>query len=408
MIQAGAGGGGGYSGAGDSEERGGAGAAGGAGLRLVGAGDILNIGTIAGGNGGAGYNDYYHGGAGGGGGAGVALMAGGQVTNLGLIEGGAGGAATVTNAGTIAGAIDSVLFRSAGDVLIADAGAVFVRAVVGGGGTLELAGGTGVVTGLGGAGVVSGSASASFSGFDSYVFGPAGRWSLSGTSALGAGQDLTVDGSLTVADSIVVSAGAAITTGTGGALSLRGVDVMLGGSIVNDGQFAAQGTTVTISGAVTGFGRALIDQGTLAVTSAFSQDVTFSGKSGTLVLDQSQSFQSAISAFAAGGQDVLDLGDIAFVSKGEASFSGFSGGGVLTVDDGTHSASLELIGDYAGDSFTASSDGHGGVDVIATSGGAASIHALTATLASIGPHGVVPHYGGLHATVRPMLVAPSS
>jgi len=40
-------------------------------------------------------------------------------------------------------------------------------------------------------------------------------------------------------------------------------------------------------------------------------------------------------------------------------------GGVLTVTDGTHTARISLAANYAGATFVASGDGHGGTDVVA-------------------------------------------
>jgi len=89
-------------------------------------------------------------------------------------------------------------------------------------------------------------------------------------------------------------------------------------------------------------------------------DVTFGGASAKLVLDQSSTFSGTI----AGWQDSaeLDLGDIAF---GESTSFGYAANsentaGVLTVTDGTHTASLLLLGQYSAANFALASDGHGG------------------------------------------------
>ncbi|MGI8839947.1 MAG: hypothetical protein ACR2F8_04050 [Caulobacteraceae bacterium] len=432
VIVAGEGGGGGS--VGDfGVKRGGAGAAGGAGVRLTAGGDILNTGTIRGGQGGAGSYDYYNGGRGGNGGAGIVLSAGGTVDNRGLIEGGAGGAggqgrhhrygrggaagvgifagpgaaATVTNAGTIVGAVNSVVFAQAGDILIADAGAQFVGAIVGGGGTFVLAGGTGAVSGLGGAGQVSGTDSATFSGFGSYGIGAGGHWSLTGTNVLAAGQSLTVDGVLTVDGSLSEAAGAAIAIDPGGVLRFQAPGQTLAGSIVNNGLLAVQGTSLTVTGSVSGFGQAAIDDGTLGFTSFFSENVAFAGRSGVLQLAQSRNYFGTIFGFAAGGGDALDLRDIAFTSAGEATFSGSSSGGFLTIDDGTHSARIRLAGDYVGDTFVAASDGAGGVIVTAMAAGPPALHAFVAAMAGLGAAGAIhPVPADLHAQGRPTVFAP--
>ena len=113
------------------------------------------------------------------GGAGVDLQAGGNVENFGTIGAGVIGiefagtlAGTVTNAGTISGNSDAVLFGSGDDLLVVDPGAVFIGKVDGGGGnnTLELAAGTGPGT-LGGLGT-------SFVNFGSVVFDANAAWTV--------------------------------------------------------------------------------------------------------------------------------------------------------------------------------------------------------------------------------------
>lgn len=196
---------------------GGAGGDGGLGVLLAGGGTLINTGEVTGGLGGAGGpGSYSPAGADGAVGAGVALLAGGSVVNgaaaapSALISGGVGvyanatGAATVTNFGTIAGAGGmAVDFRSASDRLIVEAGGMFVGAVAGGGGTLELAGGMGTLTGLGGMGVISGAASATFTNFGSYVVDAGASWRLGGTSALLVDKRLTNAGTVVVAGTLV-------------------------------------------------------------------------------------------------------------------------------------------------------------------------------------------------------------
>jgi len=118
--------------------------------------------------------------------------------------------------------------------------------------------------------------------------------------------------------------------------------------------------------------------------SSFSENVSFSGTSGTLELARSQAFTGAISGFAQTGATALDLRDVGFVNAGEATFSGTATGGVLTVSDGTHTASVTLQGDYTDASWTASSDGGGGVTVVATpTPQAPSPYAFVAAMAAV-------------------------
>jgi hypothetical protein len=66
------------------------------------------------------------------------------------------------------------------------------------------------------------------------------------------------------------------------------------------------------------------------------------------------------------GLPTLDLGDIGFVSANEATLSGTKTSGVLTVTDGTQTAHVNLTGDYRSNTFVASADAKGGVDIVAT------------------------------------------
>ena len=80
----------------------------------------------------------------------------------------------------------SVVFDSAGDTLIVDAGARFVGDIVGGGGALVVNGGAGELSGLFAVGGMSGSDSGDFSGFASITIG--GQWTLTGDGSLSAGD----------------------------------------------------------------------------------------------------------------------------------------------------------------------------------------------------------------------------
>jgi hypothetical protein len=176
----------------------------------------------------------------------------------------------------------------------------------------------------------------------------------------------------------IVNAGTIESTGLGG--------VVIDDAIVNNGMLSVQGGgTFAVEGAVSGKGKAIVGGGTLEFLSGFNEGVTFTS-SGTLELAQSQGFTNSIKGFSDNGKTTLDLRDIGFVGTGEASFSGTSSGGVLTVTDGTHTARITLKGNYLGSTFVASSDGSGGTDVIAqkTQGAVASPHAFVAAMAGIG------------------------
>jgi hypothetical protein len=102
---------------------------------------------------------------------------------------------------------------------------------------------------------------------------------------------------------------------------------------------------------------------TLELTSAYSGTVTFAGPTGVLKLDQSGSFAGKIGGQLAIG-DVIDLTDITAGAGATIGYTGNNSPGTLTVSDGTHIASIALLGNYSLANFTASSDGHGGTSVV--------------------------------------------
>jgi hypothetical protein len=162
--------------------------------------------------------------------------------------------------------------------------------------------------------------------------------------------------------------------------------VVIESAIGNSGTLSSQaGGTLTANGAVSGGGVAVVNVGTLDFKSSFDEAVIFGGP-GELELAQSQAFNRSVTGFSGTGTTTLDLGDIGFVSPGEAIFSGNTSSGVLTVTDGTQTAKIKLEGDYLGSTFVASSDGNGGTDVIAETlkGFVPPPHAFISAMASFG------------------------
>ena len=97
---------------------------------------------------------------------------------------------------------------------------------------------------------------------------------------------------------------------------------------------------------------ALISPGsTLELTSAYSGTVSFAASTGTLLIDNSSSFNGTIAGQLAVG-DVIDLADINFSSNTTIHYSGNNSPGTLTVSDGVHTASVALQGDYSLANFT--------------------------------------------------------
>ena len=384
----------------------GAGGLGGAGVVLGAGGVLTNDGKVKGGSGGAGGAGPTAGATGVMGGGVVASVGGTIVNNAGAVisgdigvKAGASGAVSVTNYGKIKGlGGTAVTFKSAADVLIAEAGSSFAGQVLGGGGTLELfssAGGNGTVGGLGGAGYASGAVTANFSGFATYAIGGAGVWTLAGANTLAAGQTLKIQG--------VVQAGAGATLDNAGVVKVTSALVL--GALTNDGKVKVAGGGVEVQGDVSGSGKVKINAGAFQADAAFSQNVAFTGTSGQLVLADSQAYAGTISGFSLVGGTSLDLEDIGFVSPTEALFSGTASGGTLTVSDGIHTAKITLAGDYLSSTFIASSDGSGGTVVVDPQ--ATAFAGAMAAMRSAAP-GPASHYVDPRAARPPALFAANS
>jgi len=160
-----------------------------------------------------------------------------------------------------------------------------------------------------------------------------------------------------------------------------------------------------VGAATTGAGQAYLFGGKLQFDSTFSQNVTFSGTD-TLVLGQSQSYTGNISGFSPTGRSTFDLRDIGFVNASEATFSGTSTSGVLTVTDGAHTAHITLLGNYLSNHFVASSDGHRGTDVVGASGPAsAPAHGFIAAMAGLADSAGVTALVSHSSAARDLLLA---
>ena len=186
--------------------------------------------------------------------------------------------------------------------------------------------------------------------------------------------------------------------------------------LVNDSQLIVQSGQITLEAActVSGAGDAVIKDGTLAAGGVFNQNVFFQG-AGTLQLGRSQSYTAQVVGFTTTGTDFLDLGDIGFVSAGEATFSGTASGGILTVRDGTHTAHVNLAGNFLTSTFVCASDGHGGViihDQQAEASTPPSPHALIAAMSTLGsgsasavPHIAEPWRGAPASLISPRVAS---
>jgi len=193
----------------------------------------------------------------------------------------------------------------------------------------------------------------------------------------------------------------------GGLLEGSYNSLVLKSPVANDGTIIATEGTVQAQGVVSGDGVAQVQGGLLQFLSAFNENVTFNG-SGELALARSEGYSGAISGFSTTGATSLGVMDIEFVNAGEATFSGTAISGILTISDGTHSAHIDLIGDYQDASFTAASDGQGGTIVVAGGAeGAKSPHAFISAMAAFRASAAHCERAGVAWPARePLLAAP--
>ncbi|TPN94158.1 VCBS domain-containing protein, partial [Mesorhizobium sp. B1-1-5] len=153
--------------------------------------------------------------------------------------------------------------------------------------------------------------------------------------------------------SVVANSGTLEATGSGG--------LIVAGGVANSGILWANGGNIAIHGAVTGEGDATIGNlSKLEFGAASSTDVTFAqNAAGTLELDDSFDFSGRIGGIT--NDDKLDLNDILFGSATKAVYQANAdgSGGTLTVTDGTHGATLHLLGSYDANGFNVADDGQG-------------------------------------------------
>jgi hypothetical protein len=370
--------------------------------------------------GGAGfYNDQGPGGAGG---SGVALGAG-VLVNRGSIVGGAGGGSgaglpglggvgvylgggTLINAGLIAnggGAQggDAVLFGSSqAATLVVEGGAQFDGVVA----ASALATDTLVLSNAHGGGIIAGIGT-DYTGFTQITEQAGANWGLGGDNTLGAATTFTIGGLVSVQDSLdgagsaIVSARAILQNIGGGFLQLGGLQLaggtlegsavstiligsegigggpaaagsitingsaniegfgqVNGAGVTDDGSIIARGGTLTLAGAVSGTGLARIDAGaTLQLFGSMAASIVFgTGGGETLFAARGAAITGTIFGFGAG--DIIDV-------RVAATALDYAAGVLTLLDDGRAVDQLAVSGRYTTAAFTLSTDSHGGADI---------------------------------------------
>jgi len=150
--------------------------------------------------------------------------------------------------------------------------------------------------------------------------------------------------------------------------------------------------------------------------STFSENVDFTGTTGTLELAHSETYTGQITGFSKTGGTALYLQDIPFVGgTTKASYSGTAASGVLTVADGAHVAKITLEGNYLTSTFTLSAAPGGGTKVVDPAAPAAPhliapapLHQFIAAMAGFAASGGMAHEaaGAWPLSAQPILTAP--
>jgi autotransporter passenger strand-loop-strand repeat protein len=180
----------------------------------------------------------------------------------------------------------------------------------------------------------------------------------------------------TTSGTTVSSGGTQYDAGTASSSELAGgTQVVFGsavGTTIDDGGVqqvvaggTANGTTVSSGGTQYDAGTASGSGGTLELQSgstAGSSTITFAG-GGTLRLNGTGAHGFLVAGFTA--PDAFDLSAINFASATK-DYAGDTSSGTLTIGDGTHSASILLLGNYTAGSFNLAPESGGGTGTVVT------------------------------------------
>ncbi len=216
------------------------------------------------------------------------------------------------------------------------------------------------------------------------AIGAQGTLALENRATLTVASTFTIDGALHLGGSNFTAAN--ITVDAGGQLGGNGT---VFGTVANSGTIDAGGI-LSISQSVTGTGADSIENNaTLSFGAAVAagQTVTFEGTAGTLALGNAGGFAGTIAGFAPG--NAIDL-----INTKASAVTYNAGADTLTVKNkGTVIATLQLSGDYTGDTFGLASDSKGGTE-ITVSAATPAVHRFIEAVAAFSPSGAA--VAGMH------------
>jgi FecR protein len=288
-----------------------------------------------------------------------------NINNCGIIQADAGGTLcfdniTVCNTGAIA--LDGE----------DDAGSPTELVIAG---TLTLQGGDGTATGPGLVTLTDSNCNAIISNGEAATLDNIDN-TICGAGAIGDANLTVINEQFGIIDAdgnnpLVLDTGANAIVNIGLLEATGGGTLQIDSNVSNFGTLEADGGTLVVDGGVSGSGTVLITGGGIAdFAGALSQNVTFSGD-GTLALGNPAAFSGEIAGISGSG-DVLDLGGFKSQPgdqfRTSSIYNSRTNTTQLTVTDTTDhmSQSVTLVGNYAssnGVSWTATSDGKGGVNV---------------------------------------------
>jgi hypothetical protein len=290
-----------------------------------------------------------------------------SLDNSGVVSGFGVIATTLTNGGAVSVSAGQTLSLVGGDLANLSGESLNGGAfTVGSGGTLQLANNTSIVT-LNAAIDLNGVGS-SVQGFNTAT---SSEVSLeSSLQTIGAAGALEILGGRDWSSTLVMHNAGTLDLGGGtfAPASLNNTGVVRGeglieAHVIDAGVVEAASGTLELGQWVNGRGYLRIGAGSTLQADAYVAaplTASFDGPGGVLAMAAPSLFKATIAAFASG--DAIDL------LQKAATGATLEAGDKLVVTNGARTvATLQLSGDYAGDSFSVAADGHGGTEIVLAS-----------------------------------------
>ena len=134
--------------------------------------------------------------------------------------------------------------------------------------------------------------------------------------------------------------------------------------VVDGGTIEAAGGKLIVTGKISGAGGLKIDASSslqLQGPVGSGNTVTFAGNKSALILTDGSAFSGKVSGFGAAASESIDVTTVAFSGATHLTYSSTTD--KLTITNGTHSAAIQLFGQYVAAGFHDASDGGGGTTI---------------------------------------------